>query len=76
MLVGNAAIKKDKEASIANRAKGSTLSYDVMDAFGGDNYVTEVGKTIRKDSTGKITTTGKYNLGKTFWKMCLHPRHW
>lgn len=31
-----------------------------MDAFGCDNYVTEVGKTIRKDSTGKTTYTGKY----------------
>lgn len=60
MLVGNAAIKKDIEASIAKRPKGATLSYDVIDAFGCDNYVTEVGKTTRKDSTGKITTTGKY----------------
>jgi uncharacterized protein (TIGR02246 family) len=60
MLVGNAAIKKDIEASIAKRPKGATLSYDVMDAFGDDNHVTEVGTTTRKDSTGKITTTGKY----------------
>lgn len=60
MLVGNAAIKKDIEASMAKRPKGATLSYEVMDAFGDDNYITEVGKTIRKDSTGKVTTTGKY----------------
>ena len=60
MLVGNAAIKKDLEASIAKRPKGATLSYDVMDAFGDDNYITEVGRTTRKDSTGKVTTTGKY----------------
>ena len=60
MLVGNAAIKKDMEASIAKRPKGVTTSYDVMDVFGGGEYVTEVGKTTRKDSTGKVTTTGKY----------------
>lgn len=60
MLVGNAAIKKDIEASMAKRPKGATLSYEVMDAFGDDNYITEVGKIIRKDSTGKVITTGKY----------------
>ncbi|MEJ7740195.1 MAG: DUF4440 domain-containing protein [Chitinophagaceae bacterium] len=60
MLVGIAAIKKDIEASMAKKAKGSTLSYDVMDVFVGGDYVTEVGKTTRKDSTGKVTTTGKY----------------
>ncbi|MEO7767525.1 MAG: DUF4440 domain-containing protein [Ferruginibacter sp.] len=60
MLVGKAAIKKDLEASMAKRPKGATLSYDVMDAFGDDHYITEVGKIVRKDSTGKVTTTGKY----------------
>ena len=60
MLVGNAAIKKDMEASMAKRPKGFTTSYDVMDVFGSGDYVTEVGKTTRKDSTGKVTTTGKY----------------
>jgi len=60
MLVGNAAIKKDLETSLAKRPKGSTTSYDVMEAYGEGNYATEVGKTIRKDSTGKITSTGKY----------------
>lgn len=60
MLVGNAAIKKDIEESLAKRPKGSTLSYDVMDVYGDDNHVTEVGKTTRMDSTGKVTSTGKY----------------
>jgi uncharacterized protein (TIGR02246 family) len=60
MLVGNAAIKKDIEATIAKRPKGATLSYEVVDAFGDDNHITEVGRTIRKDSTGKVTSTGKY----------------
>ena len=60
MLVGNAAIKKDMEESLAKRPKGSKLSYDVMDAYGDDDHVTEVGKTTRMDSTGKVTSTGKY----------------
>lgn len=60
MLVGTAAITKDLEISMAKRPKGSTTTYDVMDAYGGGNYVTETGKITRKDSTGKITSTGKY----------------
>jgi len=60
MLTGNAAIKKDLEESIAKRPKGVITSYDVLDAFGCANYATEVGKTTRKDSTGKIISTSKY----------------
>ena len=60
MLVGKAAIQKDVEASMAKRPKGSTVSYDVLDAFGGENFVTEVGKTTHKDLTGKVYSVGKY----------------
>ncbi len=60
MLVGNAAIKKNIEEYMGKRTKGSTVTYDVMDAYGDDKYVTEVGKTTRKDSTGKVTSAGKY----------------
>ncbi len=60
MQVGSAAIKKDLEASMAKRPKGATTSYDVMDVFGSGNYVTETGKVTRKDSTGKVMSTGKY----------------
>lgn len=59
-FVGRDAIQKDIEAYIAKRPKGSTVSYDVQDAYGDDRYITEVGKTTRKDSTGKILSTGKY----------------
>ena len=58
--VGREAIQKDVEKYLAKRQKGSTVSYDVQDAYGCDNYATEVGKTTRKDSTGKILSTGKY----------------
>lgn len=60
MLSGKAAIQKDLEATMAKRPKGSTVSYDVMDAFGCDNFVTEVGKTTYKDAAGKVYYTGKY----------------
>jgi len=60
MLVGGAAIRKDLEVSMAKRPKGATTSYDVIDVFGSGNYVTETGKVTRKDSTGKMLSTGKY----------------
>jgi uncharacterized protein (TIGR02246 family) len=60
MLVGHAAILKDIEASLAKRVKGSTVSYDVMDVFGNENTITEVGKTTNKDAAGKMVSTGKY----------------
>jgi uncharacterized protein (TIGR02246 family) len=60
MLVGQAAILKDIEENMAKRAKGSTVSYDIMDVFGDENTVTEVGKATFKDAAGKIISTGKY----------------
>jgi uncharacterized protein (TIGR02246 family) len=60
MISGKDAILKDLEAQIAKRPKGATISYEVMDVFAGDNYATEMGKTTLKDSTGKVTYTGKY----------------
>lgn len=60
MLVGKAAIQKDIEESLLKRTKGSTVAYDVMDVFGDENTVTEVGKTTVKDASGKVKSTGKY----------------
>jgi uncharacterized protein (TIGR02246 family) len=60
MASGKAAILKDIEASMATKAKGSTISFEVMDVYGDENTVTEVGKTIGKDADGKVTYTGKY----------------
>ena len=60
MDVGKAAIQKGLEVSMAKRVKGSTVSYEIMDVFGDDKQVTEVGKTIIKDASGKVTSTGKY----------------
>ncbi len=60
MIAGRAAILKDIEASMAKRVKGSTVSYEIMDVYAGENTATETGKTTVKDSTGKVTYTGKY----------------
>ena len=60
MAVGKAAILQELEASLAKRGKGATVSYEVLDVFGDENTVTEVGKTTVKDASGKVTSTGKY----------------
>jgi uncharacterized protein (TIGR02246 family) len=60
MIVGKEAIAKDIEAGMATRDKSMTIAYNVLDVFGDENTVTEVGTAIRKDSTGKVAYTGKY----------------
>ncbi len=60
MIVGKPAILKDIEASLAKKPKGATVAYDVVDVYPGENTATEVGKITVKDTTGKVTYTGKY----------------
>ena len=60
MISGKDAILKNMEEGMAKKVRGVTVAYDVLDVFGDENTVTEVGKTTRKDSTGKVTYTGKY----------------
>jgi ketosteroid isomerase-like protein len=60
MLVGKAAIRQDLVESLAKRVGGSTTTYDVVNVFGDENTVTEIGKVTRKDAAGKVTYTGKY----------------
>ena len=60
MLSGKTAIRKELEETIAKRPAGSTISYEVIDAFGTNEFVTEVGIITNKDSTGKVVYTGKY----------------
>jgi uncharacterized protein (TIGR02246 family) len=60
MVIGKAAILKNIEEYLAKKPKGATTTYEVMDVFGNENTVTEIGKTIRKDAAGNPTTTGKY----------------
>lgn len=60
MISGKDAILKDIEGGMTKKVKGVTVAYDVLDVFGNENTVTEVGKITRKDSTGKVIYTGKY----------------
>lgn len=60
MIIGREAIQKDIEAGEATRDKSMTIAYTVLDVFGDENTVTEVGTAIRKDPTGKVAYSGKY----------------
>jgi len=60
MAVGKAAIIKEMEAGFASRPAGQTVSYEVLDVFGDDKLVTEVGKSTRMDASGKVISTGNY----------------
>ena len=60
MLVGKAAILKEIEEGMTKKVQGSTVTYEVMDVFGDENFVTEVGKGIHKDAAGTVISSGKY----------------
>ncbi len=60
MVMGKEAIQKDIEANLAKKPKGTTISFEIINVYGDENVVTEAGKTVGKDSTGKVTYTGKY----------------
>ena len=60
MIKGREAIKKDLETSMTGREKGSTAKYEVLDIYGDENVVTEIGKSTRMDAAGKVVSTGKY----------------
>jgi uncharacterized protein (TIGR02246 family) len=59
-LVGKAAILADITENLSKKVAGSTVSYEVVEIFGDDKIVTEVGKAISKDASGKVISTGKY----------------
>jgi len=60
MLVGRAAIQKDYETTFAKSPQGITTAFEILDVFGDENTVTEVGKALRKDASGAVVATGKY----------------
>ena len=59
-IAGKAAILADITEGFAKKAAGTTVAYEVQDVFGDENFVTEVGKSTVKDSSGKVISTGKY----------------
>lgn len=60
MITGKAAITKDVETWFSKRAAGTTTAYDVLEVYGNEDLVTEIGKTTIKDANGNATRTGKY----------------
>lgn len=60
MAVGKAAIRKRMVEGFAKNVTGNTIKYDVLEVFGNESLVTEIGKSTTKDASGKITSTGKY----------------
>jgi ketosteroid isomerase-like protein len=65
IISGKEAIKKEMEIEQTKLKKGYTNNSETTDVFGDENTVTEIGKTIRKDASGKVKSTGKYI---TIWK--------
>jgi uncharacterized protein (TIGR02246 family) len=59
-LVGKAAILEDIQVNLAKRVAGATVAYEVLEVYGDENFVTEVGKSTTKDAAGKVISTGKY----------------
>jgi len=60
MQKGKVEILNGIKKGLAKRAKGTVVTYKVMDVFGDEQQPTEIGTTMVKDSTGKTINTGKY----------------
>ena len=60
MTMGKAAIQKETEENLAKKPQGETVAYETLEVFGDGNTVTEIGKAISKDASGKVIRTGKY----------------
>ncbi len=59
-IAGKTAILADITEGFAKKAAGTTVTYEVQDVFGDENFVTEVGSSTVKDASGKVISTGKY----------------
>lgn len=61
MTTGKAAIQKEIETDLAQRKDAvMEVAYETLDVYGNETVVTEVGKTTVKNTSGKVTYTGKY----------------
>ena len=60
MQVGKNAIRKGIEKDFATPPTFSSIAFETMDVYAAGDVVTEVGKTIFKDATKKVTGAGKY----------------
>lgn len=60
MLSGKAAIQKKQEADFAKPSKSASIAFETVDVYAQGDVVTEVGKTMYKDASGKTIGGGKY----------------
>ena len=60
MQKGKVEILNGIKKGLAKRAKGTVVTYDVMEVFGDEHNPTEIGTTTVKDAAGKTINTGKY----------------
>lgn len=60
MLKGKEAIHEKQAADFASDTTKLAYSFETMDVFSEGNQILETGKTIRKDASGKVISTGKY----------------
>jgi uncharacterized protein (TIGR02246 family) len=65
MLKGKAAIQARMEKEFAKDKEGHTNSFEVLEVFGDENFVTEIGTSTTKDAEGNVVSTGKYMV---IWK--------
>lgn len=65
-IFGKPAIKKSLEESLSKRKNTKELTtFVTTEVFGDDKCITELGTVAVKDTTGKVTYTGKYT---TVWE--------
>lgn len=60
MITGKAAIQRKQEADFAKPSKYASLAFETMDVYAQGDIVTEIGKSMYKDSTGAVIGGGKY----------------
>jgi len=60
ILSGKAAIQKQQEEDFAKPPKFASIAFETMDVYPQGDVVTEVGKAMYKDASGKTIGGGKY----------------
>ncbi len=59
-LSGKSAIQQQQEKDFAKPAMYASIAFETTDVYAQGDFATEIGKSVYKDATGKITGTGKY----------------
>ncbi len=59
-LSGKSAIQQQQEKDFAKPPMYSSIAFETTDVYAQGDFATEIGKSMFKDATGKITGTGKY----------------